>query len=55
MLSENDVRQLEFEKRTVLILVLMEYALWGFSWVSERRLLQVLILVLMEYALWVVN
>ena len=38
----------------VLILVLLEYALWEvINFNEERKALQVLILVLLEYALWV--
>ena len=36
----------------VLILVLMEYALWGYLGALNSSLCLVLILVLMEYALW---
>ena len=43
-----------YKNEYVLILILMEYALWdlyGRVWPKEPR---VLILILMEYALWVV-
>ena len=42
------------EAGKVLILILMEYALWGFR-ISPTKwdLMNVLILILMEYALWV--
>ena len=40
----------------VLILVLMEYALWGFKPVEDSEFFDsVLILVLMEYALWAMD
>ena len=38
--------------RDVLILVLMEYALWQFKNTICNKVERVLILVLMEYALW---
>ena len=37
----------------VLILILMEYALWGWKSIRFWRIASVLILILMEYALWV--
>ena len=51
MLSESFfiIRNLSF--RTVLILVVMEYALGGMSSMSRTYLKGVLILVVMEYAL----
>ncbi len=53
MLSDTDENPAYPEKSDVLILVLMEYALWLRTHKdSETRSLGVLILVLMEYALW---
>ena len=39
----------------VLILILMEYALWAETSSGIREWERVLILILMEYALWVLN
>ncbi len=42
--------------KKVLILILMEYALWAQMLSFElKNLSEVLILILMEYALWVVS
>ena len=45
-------RSLQPYKRVVLILVLMEYALWRLNVLINLKIKAVLILVLMEYALW---
>ena len=53
MLSEIPGKYEYLKHEDVLILVLMEYALWESIWDTKRRtILKVLILVLMEYALW---
>ena len=53
MLSEISQKPLkQFSGLQVLILVLMEYALWDLIWEEFVERAQVLILVLMEYALW---
>ena len=39
----------------VLILILLEYALWDFSYPHSLKLEEVLILILLEYALWVLK
>ena len=53
MLSEDVKRKDIVLNDVVLILVLMEYALWARNFEWHRSGVTVLILVLMEYALWV--
>ena len=38
--------------KDVLILILMEYALWALTFIAAADTRRVLILILMEYALW---
>ena len=52
MLSERACNQVYKWTSYVLILVLMEYALWAAGPVTNDTPIAVLILVLMEYALW---
>ena len=52
MLSEKMEEMINTEEIVVLILVLMEYALWDTTNLIKEIGSDVLILVLMEYALW---
>ena len=53
MHSDLNLKQLYYGISSVLILVLMDDALWlGFSWVATNPTRVVLILVLMDDALW---
>ena len=53
MLSDSSLFGRDARERNVLILVLMEYALWQMRWIRlSDSPPWVLILVLMEYALW---
>ena len=55
MLNENNVMKYKAFAYAVLILVLMEYAQWGYKVLYTGYCRKVLILVLMEYAQWEVE
>ena len=52
MLCDNIEPKFKVGDWIVLILILMEYALWRLQKGRERGSEEVLILILMEYALW---